>query len=59
MILRLIKSGMLPAVQFVSDAPFQIRADDLASEAVKTAIARKGHPCCITDAETLPIFTYT
>jgi len=56
---RLIKSGILPAVQVVSGAPYQIRADDLASEAVRTAAARKGRPCRIIDKDTLPMFTDT
>src|SRR4030081_2096296 len=38
---RLIKAGVLPAVQVVPGAPHQIRADDLASEPVKTAVAGK------------------
>src|SRR5260370_40932288 len=38
---RLIKAGVLPAVQVVPGAPHQIRADHLASEPVKTAAARK------------------
>ena len=42
---RLIKTGVLPAVQVVPGAPYQIRADDLASEPIKTAMARKGRPC--------------
>jgi len=56
---RLIKSGILPAAQVVSGAPYQIRADDLASQAVRTAAARKGRPCRIIDADTLPMFTDT
>lgn len=56
---RLIKSGILPAVQVVSGAPYQIRADDLTSEAVRTAAARKGRPCRIIDTDTLPMFTDT
>jgi excisionase family DNA binding protein len=56
---RLIKSGILPAVQVVSGAPYQIRADDLASEAVKTAAVRKGRPCRVIDRDTLPMFTDT
>ncbi len=56
---RLIKSGILPAVQVVSGAPYQIRADDLASEPVRTAAARKGRPCRTVDADTLPMFTDT
>jgi excisionase family DNA binding protein len=56
---RLIKTGVLSAVQVVPGAPYQIRADDLASEPIKTAIARKGHPCRAADANTLPMFTDT
>jgi len=56
---RLIKSGVLPAVQVVSGAPYQIRADDLASESVKSAAARKGRPCRVDDTDTIPMFTDT
>jgi excisionase family DNA binding protein len=56
---RLIKSGVLPAVQVVPGAPYQIRADDLASESVKSAMARKGRPCRTTDDNTIPMFTDT
>jgi excisionase family DNA binding protein len=56
---RLIKTGVLPAVQVVAGAPHQIRADDLASAPVKTAVARKGRPCRIVDADTLPMFPNT
>ena len=56
---RLIKDGILPAEQVVPGAPYQIRADDLASEPVKTAVARKGRPCRVADADTLPMFTDT
>ena len=56
---RLIKDGVLPATQVVPGAPHQIRADDLASEAVKTAVARKCRPCRVADADTLPMFTNT
>jgi len=56
---RLIKTGVLPAVQVVPGAPHQIRADDLTSKPVKTAVARKGRPCRVVDADTLPMFTDT
>ncbi|MCP3468644.1 recombinase family protein [Bradyrhizobium sp. CCGUVB23] len=59
MIRRLVSSGVLPAAQVVPRAPCQIRAADLASEAVKTAIARKGRPSRQIDADTLPMFTST
>ena len=53
---RLIKSGVLPAVQVVPGAPYQIRADDLTSESVKSAVARKGRPCRIADDNTISMF---
>jgi excisionase family DNA binding protein len=56
---HLIKSGILPAVQVVSGAPYQIRVKDLASDMVKTAIARKGRPCRVIETNTLPMFTDT
>lgn len=56
---QLIKSGILPAVQVVSGAPYQIRAKDLTSEMVQTAIACKGRPCRVIDTNTLPMFTDT
>lgn len=56
---RLIKAGVLPAVQVVPGAPHQIRADHLASEPVKTAVARKGRPCRVVDVDTLPMFADT
>ena len=56
---RLIKAGILSAVQVVPRAPYQIRADDLVSDPVKTAIAQKGRPCRSADANTLPMFTNT
>ncbi|MGY3116191.1 excisionase family DNA binding protein [Bradyrhizobium sp. S3.14.4] len=59
MIRRLVSSGVLPAVQVVPRAPCQIRAADLASQTVKTAIARKGRPSREIDADTLPMFTST
>lgn len=56
---RLIRTGVLPAVQVVPGAPHQIRAADLESDPVRTAIARKGRPCRVVDADTLPMFTDT
>jgi excisionase family DNA binding protein len=56
---RLIKDGVLSAVQVVPGAPYQIRADDLASDAVQRAMARKGRPYRTADTDTLPIFTDT
>lgn len=56
---RLIKTGVIAAVQVVPGAPHQIRAADLMTEPVKTAVARKGRPCRLADADTLPMFTST
>jgi len=56
---RLIKDGVLDAVQVVPGAPFQIRADEVTSDKVKTAIARKACPRCLVDDNTLPMFTDT
>jgi DNA invertase Pin-like site-specific DNA recombinase len=53
---RLIKERILPAEQVVPDAPWQIRASDLQSEAVTAALARKHRPCR-NDAEgQIPMF---
>ena len=59
LIRRLITSGILPAVQVVPGAPYQIRADDLASPTIKAAVAQKGRPCRNDDANTLPMFPDT
>ena len=56
---RLIKDGILAAEQVVTGAPHQIRTSDLASDAVKTALARKTAPCRTPDPNTLPMFTNT
>ncbi|MGC8732684.1 MAG: helix-turn-helix domain-containing protein, partial [Halothiobacillaceae bacterium] len=56
---RLIKTGVLPAEQVVPGAPYQIRADDLNSTHVQSAVARNGRPCRSVDTDTLPMFTDT
>jgi hypothetical protein len=56
---RLIKMGVLPARQVVPDAPYQIRSNDLYSEAVSAAIVGKGRPCLYESAEPLPMFPDT
>ena len=56
---RLIKTGVLAAVQVVPGAPHQIRAADIMTEPMKTAVARKGRPCRLADVDTLPMFTNT
>lgn len=42
---KLIKDGILPADQVVNGTPCQIKAEDLRSEQVKQALARKRCPC--------------
>jgi hypothetical protein len=42
---KLIKAGFLTSDQIMPDAPHQIRAADLASQRVVTALKRKGRPC--------------
>ena len=56
---RLIKTGVLPAEQVVPGAPYQIRADDMNSTQVKSAVTRNSRPCRLADADTLPMFTDT
>ena len=56
---RLIRANILAAMQVVPGAPFQIRASDLTTDAVKVALARKGRPCRAADEDTLPMFTGT
>lgn len=56
---RLIKTKTLAAAQVMRGAPYQIRASDLETDAVKAAIARKGRPCRTVDQDTLPMFTDT
>lgn len=55
MIRRLINDRILPAEQVMPDAPWQIRASDLHSDAVKAALARKYRPCR-NDVEQIPMF---
>jgi len=56
---RLIKEGILPAQQVVPDAPYQIRASDLHSEAVNAAITRKHRPYHVDAEGQLPMFIST
>ena len=56
---RLIETGVLPAEQVVPGAPYQIRADDLSSKPVQSAVARNGRPCRVSETNTLPLFTDT
>jgi hypothetical protein len=59
MVRGLIEASILPAVQAVRGAPYQIRTDDLALPAVKAAIDRNARPCGVTGQNTLPIFPNT
>ena len=56
---RLIKEGILAADQVVPDAPYQIRASDLQTERVTTALARKGRPCRVISENQTSIFSDT
>ena len=56
---RLIKERILHAEQVVPDAPYQIRASDIQSEAVTAAIARKHRPCRVDVDGQLPMFIST
>jgi len=56
---RLIKNGILPFEQVVRGAPYQIHAHALITATVKSAVARKGRPCRVTDTGTLSMFTDT
>lgn len=54
---RLINDRVLPAEQVVPDAPWQIRASDLRSDAVTAALTRKHRPCRNDVEGQLPMFT--
>jgi excisionase family DNA binding protein len=56
---RVIKDGILAAVQVVPGAPYQIRLSDLQSPSVKAAVARKGGPCRSKMENQLPMFPDT
>lgn len=56
---RLIKEGILAAEQVVPDAPYQIRASDLQTERVTTALARKGRPCRVVSKNQSSMFSDT
>ncbi|MCA7955779.1 recombinase family protein [Burkholderia seminalis] len=56
MIRRLINDRILPAEQVMPDAPWQIRASDLHSDAVRAALARKYRPCRNDVEGQIPMF---
>lgn len=56
---RLIEAGVLPAVQVVPGAPYQILASDLRSDCVVQAMGRKGGPCHLGPESQIPMFPDT
>ena len=56
---RLIQAGMLPATQVIKGAPYQIRRSILHSEAVTSAMKRKGGPCRSESEHQLQMFPST
>jgi excisionase family DNA binding protein len=53
---RLIAAGVLPAIQVVPGAPYQIKAADLRDPLVIKAMGRKGRPCQLPPADQIPMF---
>src|SRR5579864_4859715 len=56
---KLIKAGILTSQQIIPDAPHQIRAADLSSEQVATALKRKGRPCRLNSEKQILLFSDT
>lgn len=56
---KLIVAGVLVSKQIMPDAPHQILAADLDTEAVAAALKRKGRPCRATPENQLSMFTAT
>ena len=56
---RLIGAGVLPAIQVVPGAPYQILASDLRSARVVQAMGRKGGPCHLGPESQIPMFPDT
>jgi hypothetical protein len=56
---KLINAGVLVREQIMPDAPHQIRAADLASEQVVTALKRKGRPCRADSEKQISMFSDT
>jgi hypothetical protein len=54
---KLIKAGILASEQIMPDAPHQIRAADLASEQVVSALGRKGRPCRVNAEKQISMFS--
>ena len=56
---KLIKAGILASEQIMPDAPHQIRAADLASKHVVTALKQKGRPCRVDSENQISMFSDT
>ena len=56
---KLIKAGILKSEQIIPDAPHQIRAADLETEQVATALKRKGRPCRVDPENQISMFSDT
>jgi hypothetical protein len=56
---KLIKAGILDCEQVMSDAPYQIRAADLASEPFITALKRRERPCRVDSEKRISMFSDT
>lgn len=56
---KLIKAGILVSEQIMPDAPHQIRAADLQSEKVASALKRKGRPCRVDSEKQISMFPDT
>jgi DNA invertase Pin-like site-specific DNA recombinase len=56
---KLIHAGVLKSEQIIPDAPHQIRAADLESERVATALKRKGRPCRVIAENQISMFPDT
>lgn len=56
---KLIKAGILVSEQVIPDAPHQIRATDLETERVMTALKQKGRPCRADPENQISMFSDT
>lgn len=56
---RLITSGLLPAVQVVPRAPYQIRMSDLMDQKIIDAATRTSRPCRVDGGDQISMFSST
>ena len=56
---KLINAGVLVSEQIMPDAPHQIRAADLTTDQVVTALKRKGRPCRAVSENQISMFSDT